>query len=112
MNNLSNLETLIETRGVLGAYLVGSDGFLLGALNAGTTDPEHVAAVSAICAMASEGMGQGLGLRELQWILLEFKHGTMIISRRKNMIFVVAGNRHMVIGDVLMKLQSIQQNEE
>ncbi len=95
---------MVEIRGVQGAYEVGADGFLLGSLDAGTSDPEAIAAVSAVSAITSEGIGKGLGLGKLRWILLEFKDGKIIISKRGRKIVAVIGNRHMIFGEVLLKL--------
>jgi predicted regulator of Ras-like GTPase activity (Roadblock/LC7/MglB family) len=102
--NTIDLEPLVEIRGVEGAYEVGADGFLLDSLDAGTSDPEAVAAVSAVSAITSEGIGKGLHLGRLRWILLEFKEGKIIISKRGQKIIVVIGNRHMIFGEVLLKL--------
>jgi predicted regulator of Ras-like GTPase activity (Roadblock/LC7/MglB family) len=105
-NNI-DLELLVEIRGVEGAYEVGADGFLLDSLNAGTSDPEAVAAVSAVSAIASEGIGKGLGLGKLRWILLEFKEGKIIISKQGQKIIAVIGNSHMIFGEVLLKLSAL-----
>ena len=106
--NNAALEILVETRGVEGAYEVGTDGFLLDTLDSGFSDPEAVAAVSAIAAITSERIGSGLGLGGLRSVLLEFKGGKVIIAKQRNKIYVVVGNRHTVFGDVLMKLQALQ----
>jgi predicted regulator of Ras-like GTPase activity (Roadblock/LC7/MglB family) len=104
----SELEALVEIRGVEGAYEVGADGFLLDSLYAGISDPEAVAAVSAVAAITSESIGSGLGLGKLQWILLEFKDGKVIISKRNQKIVAVIGNRHMLYGEVLLKLSAFK----
>lgn len=101
------LETLVETRGVIGAYEVGSDGFLLDFIDSGRCDPEAIAAVSAVAAIASERIGNGLGYGGIKCGILEFKNGTVIIAQRSTMIWVVVGNKRLVIGDVLIKLQAL-----
>jgi len=60
------LEILVETRGVESAYEVGTDGFLLDFLDPGFSNPEAVAAVSAIAEITSERIGKGLGLGSLK----------------------------------------------
>jgi predicted regulator of Ras-like GTPase activity (Roadblock/LC7/MglB family) len=85
---------------------VGQDGFLLSSIEAGAGDPEGIAASSAIAALTSERIGAPLSLGKLSWILLEFTHGKMVIARKNEKIWVVAANEHVVIGDVLQKLQS------
>jgi predicted regulator of Ras-like GTPase activity (Roadblock/LC7/MglB family) len=106
--NNSTLEILAETRGVEGAYEAGSDGFLLGSLDSGSSDPEAVAATSAIAANTSERIGIGLGLGNLKCILLEFRNGKVIIAKEEHEICVVVGNKHVVFGDILLKLQRLK----
>ena len=102
------LESLLETRGVYGAYEVGTDGFLLESLDSGLSDPEAVAAVSAVATITSHGIGNGLNLGELKWILLEFRKGKVVIARLNNKIIVVVGNPHMIFGEILMKFALLQ----
>jgi predicted regulator of Ras-like GTPase activity (Roadblock/LC7/MglB family) len=106
-NNIE-LETLVEIRGVEGAYEVGADGFLLDSLYSGVSDPEAVAAVSAIAAISSEGIGKELVLGKLRWILLEFKNGKVIIAKRNQKIVAIFGNSHMLSGEVIMKLSVLK----
>ena len=98
-------DTLVETRGVLGVFEVGEDGFLLSSLDAGGRDPEGVAAAAAITALSAERIGTGLDMGALSWILLEFAEGKMIIARRDERIWVVVATRHVVVGEILMKLK-------
>jgi predicted regulator of Ras-like GTPase activity (Roadblock/LC7/MglB family) len=102
------LEQLVEIRGVEGAFEVGDDGFLLSSLSAGISDSEAVAAVSAVVANTSETLGNGLGLGKLRWILLEFKEGKVVISRKGEKIFAIVGTRHMIFGEVLLILSAMQ----
>jgi predicted regulator of Ras-like GTPase activity (Roadblock/LC7/MglB family) len=106
MTNPTNLlDALIETRGVTGAYEVDTDGFLLGSIDVGGRDRDAVAAVSAVAMIASERLGEILGQGDLDWMLLEFSGGKMIMARRGNKITVVAANNHCPLGDILMKLR-------
>lgn len=105
---ISIVEILVETRGVTGAYEVSTDGFLLDSLASGYSDPEAVAAVSAVSAISSQNIGSGLGFGNLKWILLEFQKGKVLVAQQNNKIIVVVGNRHMIFGDILMKLNAFQ----
>jgi predicted regulator of Ras-like GTPase activity (Roadblock/LC7/MglB family) len=100
------LDILVETRGVIGAYEVSSDGFLMASLDSGFSSPEAVAAVSAVTALTSERIGSGLELGGLKWILLEFKNGKVIIAKDTNKFWVVVGNEHLIFGDILLKLNT------
>jgi predicted regulator of Ras-like GTPase activity (Roadblock/LC7/MglB family) len=100
------LEALVETRGVHGVYEVSLDGFLLDSIEANVADPEAVAAVSAVAANATERIGAGLGLGGLRRIFLEYKQGKLIIARCGEKILVVVGNRHLVFGDILLKIDA------
>jgi predicted regulator of Ras-like GTPase activity (Roadblock/LC7/MglB family) len=105
MTTSTVLDALIETRGVKGAYEVDTDGFLLGSIDIGGQDKDAIAAVSAVTMITSERMGEVLGLGDVQWVLLEFTEGKMIMARRGNKIVVVAANNHVLLGDVIMKLK-------
>jgi predicted regulator of Ras-like GTPase activity (Roadblock/LC7/MglB family) len=100
------LDNLIETRGVKGAYEVDTDGFLLGSIDIGAQDKEAVAAVSAVTMITSERVGEVLGLGGLNWILLEFSEGKMIMARQGAKIYVVLANNHVLLGEVIMKLRN------
>jgi predicted regulator of Ras-like GTPase activity (Roadblock/LC7/MglB family) len=102
----TELESLVEIRGVEGAFEAGADGFLLDRLCSAVSDAEAVAAVSAIAAITSERIGEEIGLGKLQWILLEFKGGKVVIARRGQKIIAVVGSRHMLLGEVLRKLST------
>lgn len=100
------LDTLIETRGVKGAYEVDTDGFLLGSIDIGAQDKDAVAAVSAVTMITSERIGEVLGLGDLSWILLEFSEGKMVMARQGAKIYVVVANNHALLGDLIMKLRN------
>jgi predicted outer membrane repeat protein len=101
------LESLVEIRGVEGAFEAGSDGFLLDSLCSVVSDAEAVAAASAIAAITSERIGTGLALGGLRWIILEFKDGKVIISKRSQKIIAVVGSRQMLLGEVIAKLTTL-----
>lgn len=105
------LDDLIEIRGVKGAYEVDADGFLLGSIDTGTQDKDAVAAVAAVTVISSERIGEVLGLGGLVWILLEFSAGKMMMARQGSKIWVVVANNHVLLGDVIMKLRSNEQND-
>lgn len=100
-------DILVETRGVAGVFEVGTDGFLLHALHSGVTDPEAIAAATAVATRAGEQIGKGLNLGSLSWILLEFRQGKMIIINFQGTIWVVVGTLHMVFGDILLKIRNM-----
>jgi predicted regulator of Ras-like GTPase activity (Roadblock/LC7/MglB family) len=103
----TELESLVEVRGVEGAFEAGGDGFLLDSLCSVVSDAEAVAAASAIAAITSERIGTGLALGGLRWILLEFKDGKVIIAKRNQKIIAVVGSRQMLLGEVLAKLSTL-----
>jgi len=103
-NGGKRLESLVETRGVEGVYLVSNDGFPVLMEHPGNADPESVAAVSAVAAVTCARVGDHLALGNLESILLEYREGSIVVAARDEGIWVVAGNAGMVVGEVLLKL--------
>ena len=101
------LDSLIETRGVIGVYEVDTDGFLLGAIDSGKKDKDAIAAVSAVTHISSERIGDVLRLGNLAWILLEFTQGKLIISRHGGKIWAIVASNHVLLGEVLAKLDVV-----
>ncbi len=102
----SILKELIEIRGVKGVYETGLDGFLLGSIDTGIHDPEGVAAISAFNIQSSERIGNGLDLGKVRWVLLEYKHGKVIITKYDNKILTVITDTDFMLGDLLVKLNN------
>ncbi len=98
------LESLIEVRGVRGVYLVSQDGFAVAGLDPWPTDPEAVAAASAVTAVSCSGVGRSLALGALKFILLEYRHGAIVIAPRDEGIWVVVADRHLVVGEIRLRL--------
>lgn len=101
----SPIDTVVELRGVEGAFEISEDGFLLRALQSCTDDPEAVAAAAATAMKLWKQIGTQLKLGKLNWILLEYLEGKMIIVRYGNRMLVVFGSPHMIDGEVLVTIQ-------
>jgi len=99
-------EKIVEMRGVKGVFEIGNDGFLLRALQSGTGDPDSIAASTAVAIRSWKQIGSYMRLGTLDWIMLEYEQGTIIIKSLKSTIIVIIGSQHMVSGEVLLTLQS------
>lgn len=100
------LTSLIESRGVCGAYEIDSDGFLLDAVDAGRKDPEAIAAEAAILQASSERIGKMLDLGNLSWSVLEYKKGKLILLRNDSKIWVIVTSPKVMLGEIIMKLSA------
>ncbi len=97
---------MVEMRGVKGVFEIGADGFLLRALQSDAGDPEAIAAAIAATMRSWKKIGNDLQLGNLNWILLEYEQGNMIIAPFGTTMLVIIGSLHMACGEVLMKVHS------
>ena len=100
----SPIDTIIELRGVEGAFEITEDGFLLRSVQSCTEDPEAVAAAIATAMRLWRKIGMQLNLGSVRWLLLEFGEGKMIIGYTGGRMIVVFGSLRMIDGEVLAQL--------
>ncbi|MBN1575418.1 MAG: roadblock/LC7 domain-containing protein [Chitinispirillaceae bacterium] len=104
-NAHSIFTTVVETRGVEGVFEISTDGFILRALQSRSSDPEAIAAVIAATIRFWRKIGDDLRLGRLEWVLLEYERGRMIVAHHGNTMLVIIGSLHMIYGEVLMKVR-------
>lgn len=104
----SPIDRIVELRGVEGAFEISRDGFLLRSVQSCTKDPEAVAAAFATVLGLWQQIGTRLRLGNLNWILLEFLQGKMILGCCENRLIVVFGSPRMVDGEVLANMQPVR----
>lgn len=105
-NILPIFNTLVEMRGVEGIFEISADGFILHSLQSRSSDPEAIAAEIAATIRPWRKIGNDIHIGTLNWVLLEYQKGKMIVANYGNTMLVVIGTLHMVYGEVLIKIQS------
>ncbi len=94
------LNDFLKIDGVIGAVLVGYDGFVIEYASIEGVDVDGIGAIVASSIEASEMMGKELKLGQLEQYLLEFTKGRIIIITSGNMILAIVTNQQVIIGNV------------
>lgn len=95
-------EQLAELPQVTGAYVAGTDGFLLDAIAGHGGAAEQLAALSAILHGATARSGVDLGLGPLRWIALEMERGNVVmIAATEQVLLTVTTEKKAALGGIL-----------
>lgn len=98
-------DAVVETRGVEGVFEISNDGFILRSLQSRSSDPEGIAAAIAATMRSWRKIGNDLQLGRLDWVLLEYERGRVVVAHYGTTMLVIIGSLHMIYGEVLMKVR-------